>query len=301
MRPTIEILEFHDPPQAETPALPPAHLGRRYRLECEPGATAGHGIVGGYRISPQRAELLPPTPGGAPGDVFVWDPDAALPAGARLLDGDDRPLDGERLRGNSLHVADDALDGPELIAGDGASLLRMAPGFSLAFRSDAHAATLGVVNLVQAQRFISLADGERIVLLDTHDTEEPALYLEGADDDLPVKTVVPRQEAGAEGRYQYRVEVSQEIPDRVDGHSVEFVTVLEQYTSYFLQRELDRDDDAVIWTPACAPLTWGWSIRVGRRIDGPWAIVRRKVMLPIHGHEGLELPVWERDTLGGPG
>jgi hypothetical protein len=53
---------------------------------------------------------------------------------------------------------------------------------------------------------------------------------------------------------------------------------------------------AHIWVPALTPVMWGWSIRVGRRTDGEWGILRRKLLMPTSLDAGPELPLWQTDT-----
>ena len=74
------------------------------------------------------------------------------------------------------------------------------------------------------------------------------------------------------------------------------MTILEQYQTYFLQRELPFSQDN-IWTPTCAPVSWGWSIRIARRHDGEWGIARQKLLMPALDHNGLALPAWEGNSL----
>lgn len=48
---------------------------------------------------------------------------------------------------------------------------------------------------------------------------------------------------------------------------------------------------------AAPPVTWGWSICVAKNGADEWAIVRRKLMLPTVGHEGLQLPHWHNQLI----
>lgn len=280
--------------------LPGLCLGRRYLIDVTPQSALApsHGLVGDYRIDIRRTEVQPVTTRGLHAACFFWDTDVSLPTTARPIRRDDGlALDGHVLQGNSIQVAHGALNGPELTEASGGTTLTLSPRFELVFDTAGHDAMAGVIHLVQAQRFVRLDDGTSIMLLDTHAHDAPVLYLEDANDERPVKTVVECQAAGTARTYDYVFRIGQAIPDHYHGRAVESVTVLEQYTSYFMQREIGQPENAVIWTPACAPIAWGWSIRVERRFDGPWCLARRKVMLPIGGHDGLDLPVWTTNTL----
>lgn len=285
---------------AATPTLPELYLGRRYHIEdaSRPALALSHGLVGDYRIELQRAEVLPVTLQGTHGVCYFWDTDVALSTPSKPLHPEHAlALDDYALRGNSIQIAHATLNGPELIEADGATRLTLAPQFELVFHTDCYEAMAGVIHLVQAQRFIRLDDGTSVVLLDSHAHDAPVLYLENDQDDRPVKTIVTRQSTGGAHSYDHTFRIGQSIPDEHHGRAVESVTVLEQYTSYFMQREVGQPENTAIWTPACAPIAWGWSIRVERRFDGPWCLARRKVMMPVGGHDGLELPVWTTNTL----
>jgi hypothetical protein len=97
--------------------------------------------------------------------------------------------------------------------------------------------------------------------------------------------------------HDYHLTLRQTIPDQYQEKTVESVTVLEQYKSYFMQRERSDSAERVIWTPLLEAVNWGWSIRVGYRADGELGILRRKLMLPAVGNDGLELPQWQTNHL----
>lgn len=296
----VYVLEINAARRRESkPSLPELQVGRR--MEIIGGDLAAlanlHGLVGHYRVGLDAAGIEPVSTSAATAGCFVWDADTHFPAAGWqvLQDGNGVAANACRVKDNACVMTGMSLSGPDLVEVAGETRLILSPRFDLEFTTDAYAACLGVVHLVTSTRFITLANGRKIPLIDTGEDEGPVLYLEDERDKQAVKPVAEYQASGLNETHTYSTEIRQVIPERVAGETVETVTVLEQYTSYFMQRQIADDEADVIWTPVCAPVGWGWSIRVGRRTDGPWGIVRRKVMLPIAGHDGLELPVWEKN------
>lgn len=277
------------------------HVGRPYALEnnVHGPVPATHGLIGGYRLSLQTAEIFPVIEDGQRLRGIVWDPDATLAPTLKPIDPESKlPLDDYTVRGNSIDLTGSTVDGPKLLETEETTTLVLDARFELCFRTPSCDASLGMIHLVEAQRFAVLGDGSRVVLLDTQGQEAPVLYLDDADADQPVRWLAKHQTSGAEQAYSHVLRLNQDIPEYRNDHTVESVTVLEQFTSYAVQRELGAVSDAAIWTPGCPPIRWGWSIRVERRVDRSWCIARRKLMLPILGHDGLELPVWTANSLG---
>ena len=300
------ITRLPTPPAFRKSTLTTLHGGRRYHLNGpDPGAlNSTHGVCGGYQMSLRCAEILPVTPPSKANDwseCYFWDADIALSKlhGDIKRDGEDQSLSLEdcSVRTNRLILNHTQLSGPEIIVRDKRSILTLSPRFDLTYSTDSDVAQLGVIHLVQATRFIMLENGDKIPLLDTGDEESPALYLENIRNDKVIDLLADPQASGLTQQHTYCREIGQPIPDEVAGETVATVTVLEQYWSYFMQRTLTTVDDLAIWIPAYAPLSWGWSIRVGRRTDGEWGILRRKVILPTTGHDGFQFPVWNTNTV----
>ena len=289
------------------------HTGRLYHVGCQDYSVLNsiHGVIGGYRISAQRAEIFPVTsmpPGATTASTtdqmnlcYFWDPSADM----STIEGNLRhevkdqllPLKDCHLKANRLMLTQATLSGPELNVRDDVTMLSLSPHFDFMFSTDNYAAQLGVINLVQSSRFIRLENNDEKILLDTGIENMPVLHLENAENDQPVKYVSVHQNLGINQEHTFTFDVSQSIPDKVGAESVASVTVLEQYQSYFMQRAVTQDNGHSIWTPVYAPITWGWSIRVGRRTDGEWGILRRKLILPTTGNDGLQLPTWTNNTL----
>jgi hypothetical protein len=294
-----------NPPKPPRPLPPRAvtiHTGVRYYAESQDlsGLNSIHGVIGDYVVSSECAEVTPVITGSDLTECIFWDADVDLSQlgcdELRVASGQPLPLAGCELKSNRLVLKSAALDGPEVIGDGGETMLTLSPRFDFIFSTDCGAAQLGVINLVSSNRFITLESGDEIGLLKSGDEAAPALYLEGPLDQQPVKLLCDRQEAGVTQTQSFCMEISQLIPDVVGSESVASVTVLEHYCSYFMQRSLPLDDHPV-WTPVYAPISWGWSIRVARRYDGEWSIVRRKLMLPTTGHEGLQLPLWHSNSV----
>jgi len=232
-------------------------------------------LVGDYRVGP-AAGLYEPA-AAHHGELYVYDADA---------------ITTPDMLANQLQWLSGYTDGPEVQQRALENSLHMSMQFAVQFTTHAVDAQLGVVHLVSSQRHLQLQDGETITLLET---EEPVLYLDHHNHQQGVECIDACQPLHREQAYHYTLQLHQAIPDTFDSRPLETLTVLEQYQSYFLQRPCLEGRDT-IWTPLLAPVSWGWSIRVGRRADGQWTIVRRKLVLPGVGHDGLQLPLWQTNT-----
>jgi len=279
------------------------YVGRRYSLAEDVALDHARRVsadtdllVGGYRVTPQRAQVLTADPERHPRRLFVWDSEATgheLHGLLAVPDGDGRALPHPpRLRGNRLQLLDARLDGPRLMEHGGHWQLCLEAVFELAWHSSVAAARLAAVELVQARRSLHFADGGEQLLLDTATSNGPVRH---GDGDAALRFLGPRQDAGAASRPLHTVALRQAIPERTDGREVASVTVLEQYSTHFLQCADPQDPDNHIWVPLLGPVAWGWSIRVGRRTDGEWGILRRKLFLPAAAGE-LCLPEWQACT-----
>lgn len=299
MAPIIQLHPQRTFPTSEGPTLA---VGHRYTLRPQPSIAEDsvHGLIGGYRISPQSATIVPLQHSDADVPAYFWDPDCDLTAVAGTVTtapgASPIPLSDCRLRHNRLMLDQTNLSGPELDVSAQTACLTLSPRFDFTFSTDACAARLGMLHLVQAQRFMILESGRQVTLLDCGQTETSVLYLEDAVADTPLTWLSPVQAAGTTQSYRVDVTVAQPIDEQLESETVVSVTVLERYRSYLMQRASPEDDDTTLWTPVYPALSWGWSIRVGRRPDGDWAIMRRKLMLPISDHDGLQLPHWQNNT-----
>jgi hypothetical protein len=315
----LKLIDDQSSPSASAPTILPLAIlqaGYRYQINCVDYAVlnATHGVVGDYRISSRAGEIVPVGPEipGTPetnlsNACYFWDTGIDLSG----LDGDLRsshnekllPLNECQLKTSRLILTSAMMHGPELKTNkeldtnNEVTTLRLSPRFDFTFSTDAYAAQLGVIHLVQANRFIKLEDNREIVLLDTGIEDIPVLYLENSLDDQPVKLLSGQQEPSVTREHTCDFTISQPIPEKIDGARVATVTVLEQYCSYFMHKMHSNNVDESIWTPVYAPITWGWSIRVGRRTDGEWGILRRKLILPTTGNDGWQLPTWSNNTL----
>jgi hypothetical protein len=257
-----------------------------------------HGIVGDYRLALEVATVAPVAAVDGEARFFIWD-DATRFAAAETswqqAEWRHATISDCSVSGNHCNILASAVEGPELITDGEATRLQMSTSWQLQWDSATYSAELGVITLQQSERFITLENGEQVTVTDSREAGAPVLYLQGSDDREIVKPIAVQQQ-GVKQQHSYSVTVSQQIPESLDGQVVESVTVMEQYRSYFMQRPT-TSKARTIWAPLVAPVSWGWSIRVGRRYDGKWAILRRKLMLPTVGHEGLELPLWQNNSL----
>lgn len=294
------MLDTHDPDPA------PLHrtmlqLGRRYRLLPASAGTAiadERGLTGGYHVTAECAELLPPGTPPACERVYLWDPDLPPATLERLAGADGAPLpEGVRLARNALTLLDGELVGPTICNEGERAVLAITPSFRVHLRTDAGQACLGVLQLVESTRTAAFEDGGELRLLDTHAQGGPVLYLPPSGQTEPIVPLGDVQPAGTAREYQYRPEITQPIPATLGGRTVTGVSVLERYHVYFLYCAVPADPDDHIWVPAHVPIHWGWSIRVNRRLhDGAWDIFRRKLMLPTAIHEGYAMPLWSDNS-----
>ncbi len=294
------------PALPEKSRLTTIHAGRRYDVGCQDlsALNSTHGVIGDYRMTIQCGEIIPITSETSTGklfECFFWDADIDFTQLQCSLVDDIKnlhlPLQDCKLSTNRLVLKRAELKGPELTGDNGETSLSLSPRFDFTFSTDSFAAQLGVIHLVQSTRFITLEKRKEIHLVDTSNESAPVLYLENPRDEQAIKFVVTQSEAGITREHNFTTTISQPIPDEVDGETVASVTVLEQYHSYFMQCAIPPDDRYNIWIPIYAPIAWGWSIRVGRRTDGDWGILRRKLILPTTGHDGLLLPTWSNNTI----
>lgn len=291
--PGLKLVSLPDKPQAKEKVL---HVGRRYPLpENLACAAAGTVLadtdvcVGAYRVTPGQAQVVAVD---RQGPVHIWSTDTTLRG-----EGDIDRLWGQvcRLACNHLTVTSAGLDGPFLTEVPNGLSLQMNAEFELEWHTLEQAGALGAVDTVQVQRSVRFVDGGSQVLLDTGTSKGQVRYVHPGGGDHAINPICSYQPVGEQARHRYVVPVQQLIPEQIDGRAVSEVTVMEQYTSHFMQCEDPSEPERYIWVPLILPMNWGWSIRVGRRTDGEWGILRRKLMLPACGDE-LVLPVWQSDT-----
>ncbi|MEE2733062.1 MAG: hypothetical protein VYA55_19740 [Pseudomonadota bacterium] len=232
------------------------------------------GVIGDYRISLEQGAVVPLTDSDAA--YYIWDNDSPLHT---------------PVFENEFQLEAATLNRPvvERIAGE--SYLVMQPEFHVRFSTATHSARLGEIRLLESERFITLKNGDSLTISDTQEVGAPVLYLQHKEDQAILRQETDLQLQGTDREYFFCESVSQRIPEQVNGVEVSSVTVLERFSSYFMQQVMSVPDQS-IWVPVCAPVAWGWSIRVGRRFDQEWDILRRKLMLPTVGHEGWEMPTW---------
>ncbi|RLT94728.1 MAG: hypothetical protein D9N11_15440 [Ketobacter sp.] len=240
---------------------------------------AVHGVIGGYRISLSQGEVLPVNE--ADNAYYIWDNDSPLHS---------------PLFENEFQLESVTLNRPSVARVGGACYLVMQPEFQVSFTTATHSARLGEIRLVESERFVTLENGDSLTITDTQEIGAPVLYLQHRDDTAVVRQETDLQLQGTDREYFFGESVSQKVPDYINSVAVSSVTVLERFTSYFMQQVLSTPEQS-IWVPVCAPISWGWSIRVGRRYDQEWDILRRKLMLPTVGHDGWEMPTWRSNLV----
>ncbi|WP_426993736.1 hypothetical protein [Methylomonas sp. CM2] len=283
------------PPKAGIHPMAAISPGRRYPLNPNVANIAGgiDGLIGGYRLSLDRAEILPIVPNQGAAHGFVWD-EGRLPVGVATELAASHG--GGGLSRLTLHAA--TLEGLEVKLIQQLPVLNITPRFAVEWETRGHGAQLGVVQLVESARTAHFADGGTLNLLNTANANAgPVLYLDDPGAPSPVIPVCGFQNADETSRFEFSESVRQPIYAELDGQPVASISVLEQYTLYFLANTApDRPDD-FIWTPVHLPIIWGWSIRVQQRFDGVWDIFRRKLIMPTPSTEAPPLPTWTDNSL----
>jgi hypothetical protein len=272
----------------------------RRLLDNATDATAagiGAGLVEDFRIHNNRAQRQ------------EWNPQSA-----RVL-----CWDGDRsgLVNNSLTLVQAQMSLPLLEAqADGSVCLILDLSFELQGNARAFAFETGLVRLVEPDCTLTLSDGRVLPWRPAEvescaGTEQAnrALVLEFPGEYTPEANsrsdaaVVPgrRLQDGEQQRWLETWQVRVNVPQTFHQQAITRITLMEQYTLFWMQQALPGKHAPVgleqRWLPLMAPVQWGWSLRIERLSDGNWGIVRRKLMRPLGGNEGLFLPDWQCQRL----
>ena len=247
---------------AEPPHLPALYSGENSHLVSE------------YIIGSDRALAKPVIK--ESNTVFCWD---------------NTCCDDESWQDNECNLTDLSLSELEIRQVVGGKSLVLTPNLSFEYCSSVYPASIGEIRLVESTRFVTDEADKKHTLLDTSSVNGAVLYLHSVDDKAPIKLINPWQAQGETREYANGNPIAQFLYPKFNGEKVATITILEKYTSFIVQKPLVAPDKRSIWTPASFPITWGWSVRIQQEEDD-WAIVRRKLILPIVGHDGMQLPLW---------
>lgn len=253
-----------------------AYPPQRWRQWANDQSLGGEALMSGFAMTIDQGKPLPLQ---ADGPAYIWDGHSEV-----------------TLAENECQLIDCSLKDLTIEQVVGGELLAITPTFLFAYKTLAFAAQLGEIRLVTANRFVTDAEGKQHSLLNTEDADEPVLYLEGLEDSSIVRQQTAWQSLNTQQEYRFDYRIQQPLLREWRGTLVKSVTVLEQYTSYFMQRAISCVPDDCLWVPAYAPITWGWSLRVERDHDD-WVITRRKLVMPVVGHDGWQYPQWQGNTL----
>lgn len=276
-------------------ATPTLFLGRKYPLVTHVPIKEAHGLCGGFVCTEESGgpKLL------GEKDAFLWDSSGEIGQKNIALvnnKGAEIYIDANTPIGSNYFVLmHSTLTTPEIFDDEEVPRLSFQVEFDFAYSAEAMSARLGILNLVEKQCFVTLENGQRRMLQSSGD-EEKILFVNNDELVYPVNTLMDLSHKDKLVQKKHMETISHDIPSQIDGINVETLTVLEQYQSFFMQRELPFSMEN-IWTPVCAPISWGWSMRVAKRPDGVWRIYRQKLLMPTVGHDGLEMPVWEGNNL----
>lgn len=252
--------------------IPVRLTGRQYSLDANSLPVDLHGLCGGFTCTPEHGGALPLHITGNDITAYIWDADC-LP----------------HISANRFAITHTSLDKPQITEQNGMHQISIVAGFDFVYTADQLPARLGIINLVESHCFASLKNGEQYSLRDSGE-DQRMLHTQDTHSD-GVTPILDTDCKSTPVAQHYVQTITHAIPEQIDGLDVDTMTILEQYTSYFMQRETPFSDSN-IWTPVCAPIAWGWSIRIARRYDGDLGIARRKLFMPTVEHNGLAMPAW---------
>lgn len=258
-----------------------AYAPEQWRSWTETSKLGPDALIAGFSMSLDGGQPFPPQ---ADLPAYIWDRQGEL-----------------SLTENECQLLDCSLENLTIEQALDGKLLTITPKFTLNYHTRAYAAQLGEIRLVSSHRFVADAEGKPYPLLDTEDAGDPVLYLEDPEDTSVIRQMIHYQGLGLKKDYCFDYHIRQPLLRHwpigpAQGVEVRTVTVLEQYTSYFMQRAVTCLPGTALWVPAYAPVSWGWSLRVEWEQDD-WVITRRKLMNPVVGHDGWQLPHWQGNTL----
>lgn len=268
--------------------------GRNYSVISKGPLDQIHGLCANYSVSKESANVEDQKAHDT--RAFLWDLTHETDSEIQLHNGESAILLNANtpLGGACLVVSDATLSVPKILDEQDGRLLEFRIEIEGIFSSEIVSSRFGIVNLLSASRFVAMENGEQSVLFSTLD-EEPVLFIDDNSRSSPIDYILETNADEEPVRHLVTRRICHRIPEHVGGIKTQSMTVLEQYHSYFMQRELPLSDNT-IWTPVCAPITWGWSIRLERRQDDEWTITRQKLLNPAIGNEGLEMPVWKKTS-----
>ncbi len=250
------------------------------------------GLIGHYKLSIRQSEI---TPASAKSDstnhCYFWHSyvtESELTS-LHLRHGQQKRFDEQRLKANRAILQSSRLIGPNIVYLDDKATLNVTPEFIIHFNTAAGAAQLAEIRLIDSSRFITLTSGKTIPVICTDPAAGQALFLDELQTG-PLKLQNFIQPAKTNETYLIRNSVNQHLPNEFQGEKVECVTVLEHFTSFFMQRLVGSENS--IWTPVMEPVSWGWSIRAEHEND-QWQLTKKKIMKPTSHHDGLKLPEWK--------
>lgn len=296
-------LPTREPAPMATKASPALFTGQRYQLDGDNLPTDLHGVCAGFECTPDRGMLLPLDSNSVETPCYFWDIDGVPEIlNTSLISSKNEHITIGRhtnLLANRFILSHAKLTEPVIHCSGDTSQISVSAEFEFIYYADCMPARLGVLHLLEPNCFVVLKNGERHDLLASEE-DQRLLYLDNTNySNEVIEAVSPILDTDITDtviQQHYKQSITHVIPEQINELDVESMTILEQYTSFFMQREIPFAQEN-IWTPVCAPVTWGWSIRISRRHDGAWCLSRKKLLMPAVGHNGQEMPAWQGNTL----
>jgi hypothetical protein len=285
-------------PSPDTTPLPSLVIGRKYHNPMDLLPASTHGICSDFVCTLDKGEATIMTDNKDCQHAFLWDADClpnltgstlSTSAGENIAVNANTPA-----LTNRFVITNTRLNKPTLQTSDDDQRISIKAEFDYAFTADQMNVRLGALSLVESQCFLSLENGQRHNLLNTD--EQEVLFLTADAQSNAISPIIDATKSNTTLNDNWQIDITHAIRNQLDGIPVESLTVLEQYQTFFMQRELPFTDDN-IWTPVSSPISWGWSMRIARRYDGEWGIARQKLLMPSAGHNGMEMPSWKNNTL----
>lgn len=290
------VIPINIQPRARKEELTPILIGHKYAVTSNQIKQDKHGLCESVVFTDKSGYITPANKNSTA--IFIWDTECELePGDIEITDANEQQIaykSEEQLKTNRFTLNNNAMNQPEIIREDSLQQLTSRVDFNFVYTPDQFAASVGMMTLVNSKCFLTLKNGETRNLIDSGD--ESVLYL---DDNHPADIITPILETAKSRQaieQRYSLSLNIKLNNTTHGSDYETLSIFEQYTSYIMQRETPFSENN-IWTPACAPISWGWSMRTGFRQDGEACIIRQKLLPPTLSHEGHEMPCWQNNNL----
>jgi len=131
-----------------------------------------------------------------------------------------------------------AISEPKIIHPESGPQLTTSVNFDFVFSTCLPAVQLGLLSLVETECFALLGNGECYSLRNSGEGCRVLYLADGGESDRIFTPLLEANQDAGSRQHNHRLSLIQDIPEQLEGSEVVTLTVLEHYTSYFMQREL---------------------------------------------------------------